>query len=130
MSARHPKRQRLQRWLDTGGPRRVSNHIERCLHCQEVLEKISALDEELVADLQAATSPPEDLRERTKGGVDVRLRNEASFGAFVDLFAIGWDFTRAILDPDLEPDLSPDLTHGDEAHYRSAPADDTDEGAL
>ena len=121
MSARHPKRQRLQRWLDTGEPRRVSHHIERCRHCQEQLEELSALDEELVADLQAATSPPHDLRERTHGGVGVRLHEEAVFGAFIDLFAIGWDFTRAVLDPGLTD------RHG--SHHGQSSADGTDGGA-
>ncbi len=120
MSARHPKPQRLQRWLDTGEPRRVSNHIEGCLDCQALLETLSELDEGLVADLQAATTPPDDLRERTQGGVDVRLRNEAALGAFLDLFAIGWDVTRAILDPE--------LTEGDDAHGAAPSADDTDGG--
>ena len=122
MSARHPKPQRLQRWLDTGEPRRVANHIEGCLHCQELLEALSALDEGLVADLQAATTPPADLRERTQGGVDVRLRNEAAFGSFLDLFTIGWDFTRSILDPE--------LTEGDRTHGTAAPADDIDGGSA
>lgn len=120
MIARHPTRRRLQRWLDTGEPRRVSRHIERCPQCQEQLEELSALDEELVADLQAATDPPEDLRARTYGGVDVRLHNEAVFGAFIDLFAIGWDFTRAVLDPD--------LTDRDDTHHAPAPADGNDGG--
>jgi len=122
MSSRHPKRQRLQRWLDTGETRRVSNHIDRCEHCQEVLEELSALDEGLVADLQAATTPPDDLRERTHGGVDLRLRNEAAFGSLLDLFTIGWDFTRLILDPE--------LTDGDEPHDGSRSADDIDGGTA
>ena len=121
MSARHPKRQRLQRWLDTGGPHRVSRHIERCPQCQEQLEELTALDEELVADLQAATSPPHDLRERTHGGVDVRLHEEAVFGSFIDLFTIGWDFTRSVLDPE--------FTGRGETHHGQAPADETDGGA-
>lgn len=107
MSARHPTRRRLQRWLDTGEPRRLSKHIERCSRCQELLDEVSALDEELVADLQAATRPPEDLTERTHGGVDTRLRNEAVFGAFVDLFAVGFDFVRTILDTDRAPGGEP-----------------------
>lgn len=120
MNARHPTRQRLQRWLGTGEPRRLSKHIERCAHCQEVLDMLSALDEDLVADLQAATNPPVDLRERTHGGVDIRLRNEAAFGAFVDLFAIGFDVARTILDPELTP--------GDDPHEGRAGADESDGG--
>lgn len=132
MNARHPKLQRLQRWLDTGEPCRLSRHIERCVHCQEILEEFSALGEGLVADLQAATSPPVDLKERTHGGVDLRLRNEAALGSLVDLFAIGFDFARTILDLDLDPDLGPgtgpDPTSGDEPHDGELPADQSEGG--
>lgn len=120
MNARHPNRQRLQRWLDTGDTRRVAKHIERCSFCQETMDELSALDEELVAGLQAATSPPADLRERTHGGVDVRLRNEAAAGAFLDLFTLGWDFARTVVDPE--------LTDGDGPHDDADPADHSNGG--
>lgn len=123
MNARHPSRRRLQRWLDTGDSRRVSKHIDQCEDCQEVLEGLSALDFELVADLQAATAPPEDLRERTHGGVDTRLRNEAAIVAFADLFAIGWDVARCVVDPDSES-----VTQGDVAHDASPDADEASGG--
>jgi hypothetical protein len=120
MNARHPNRRRLQRWLETGDTRRVTKHIERCSVCQETMEELSALDEKLVADLQAATSPPADLRERTHGGVDMRLRNEAAVGAFLDLFTLGWDFARTVVDPE--------LTHGDGPHDDTDPADHSNGG--
>ena len=120
MSSRHPNRQQLQRWLDTGETRRVAKHIDACLRCQEVLEETSALDDNLVADLQAATDPPDDLRERTQGGVGLRLRNEAVLGAFLDLFTIGWDVARTVLDPD--------ATVRDEPHEERHAADDIDGG--
>ncbi len=120
MTAQHPSRRRLQRWLDTGESRRVSKHIDNCEDCQEVLEALSALDVELVADLQAATTPPEDLRERTHGGVDSRLRNEAAIVAFADLFAIGWDVARHVVDPTPDSDMG---TDSDAPHDDSLDAD-------
>ncbi len=127
MNARHPSRRRLQRWLDTGESRRVSKHIDECEDCQAVLEDLSALDVELVADLQVATAPPEDLRERTHGGVDSRLRNEAAIAAFADLFAIGWDVLRHVVDPGPDPDSQPG-TQSDAAHDGSRDADETTGG--
>lgn len=121
MTARHPNRRRLQRWLDTGEPRRVAKHIAACVRCQEKLEELTALDEGLVADLQAATTPPEDLTDRTQGGVDARLRNEAALGAFLDLFVIGWDVTRTVLDPE--------TTHGGVPHDEGGTADARGGGA-
>ena len=96
---RHPSRQRLQRWLETGETRRVDAHIADCEHCQAILEELSELDDAVVADLQTAVTPPEDLADRTNTGVDQRLRDEAAAGAFLDLFTIGWDVMRAVLDP-------------------------------
>jgi len=102
MRSRHPSRQRLQRWLETGEPRRVDLHVETCEHCQAVLDELSELDEAVVAELQSAVTPPADLGERTNLGVDDRLRNEAAAGAFMDLFTIGWDVMRHVLDPATE----------------------------
>ena len=112
---RHPSRQRLQRWLETGETRRVDAHIADCEHCQAILEELSELDDAVVADLQTAVTPPDDLTDRTNTGVDQRLRDEAAAGAFLDLFTIGWDVMRAVLDPTTEREPAQD---GDD------PADD------
>ena len=120
MTARHPTRRRLQRWLDTGEPRRVTRHIDTCPQCQAVLEELSALDEDLVAGLQAATAPPADLTDRTHGGVDARLRDQAALGTFLDLFTIGWDVAGAVLEPA--------TTDGETTHGRGEPADPTSGG--
>ncbi len=99
MRSRHPSRQRLERWLKKGETRAVQSHIDSCERCQTILESLSALEEDVVADLQTAIAPPNDLGERTNEGVDERLRNEAAAGAFLDLFAIGWDVMRAVVEP-------------------------------
>ena len=104
MSPRHPSRQRLQRWLETGAPRRVDAHIADCEHCQAILEELSELDDAVVADLQTAVTPPDDLADRTNTGVDERLRDEAAAGALLDLFTIGWDVVRVVLDPATDSD--------------------------
>ncbi len=96
---RHPSRRRLQTWLDSGRPRRIDRHVAECRVCQEDLDELSALDDSTLSDLVAATEPPEDLTDRVADGVDTRLRDEASAAAFADLFTIGWDFMRCIVDP-------------------------------
>lgn len=96
---RHPSRARLQRWLETGATRRVDSHIVECGQCQAILEELSELDEAVVADLETVVTAPADLTDRTNTGVDQRLRNEAAAGALLDLFTIGWDVARVLLDP-------------------------------
>ncbi len=112
--SRHPSRQRLQRWLDTGESRRVDRHVSDCEHCHEALEALTELDVEVVADLQTAIAPPADLNDRTNLGVDDRLRSEAAAGTFADLFLIPWDLVHSILDP---------ATDSDTAHQDDVDAD-------
>ncbi len=123
MTRRHPSRPRLQRWLETGETRRafrrIEQHIESCEVCQATLDEITELDDELVADLQTATTPPEDLTARTNEGVEDRLRNEAAIGVFLDLFTISWDLTRTVLDP---------TTEGEDAHPEPRGSDEFDGG--
>jgi len=131
MISRHPSRQRLQRWLDTGAihrsTRRTERHVDDCQDCQSTLEELTELDEGLVADLQMATAPPADLTTRINEGVDDRLRNAAAIGAFLDLFTIGWDVTRTILDPTNEVAREP-ATEGDITHDTPGSADESDGG--
>lgn len=113
---RHPSRRRLQQWLDGDAPRRVDRHVDGCEHCQALLEELSALDAELVADLHEAVTPPADIVDRTADGVGERLRDEAALGAFLDLFAVGWATTRAIVDPEAQLNQNDaDENDGDQA---------------
>ena len=98
-SRRHPSRRRLQQWLAGDAPRRVDRHVEDCEGCQALLEELSALDDQLVADLHDAVTAPDDLADRTADGVEDRLRDEAALGVFLDLFGVGWATARAIVDP-------------------------------
>ena len=102
MTRHHPSRRQLQHWLAGDASRRVDRHVDECEECQALLEGLSALDDELVADLHEVVTPPADLTDRTTDGVDGRLRDEAALGAFLDLFTISWAVTRAIVDPEAQ----------------------------
>jgi hypothetical protein len=101
---RHPSQQQLQSWLESGGPARVGKHVDACERCMAMLEELSDLDETLVAVLSDALAPPTDVEDRTARQVESRLRNEAAFTAFLDLFTVGWFATKAILDIEEESD--------------------------
>ena len=68
------------------------------------LEELSDLDDSLVADLTDALAPPTDVEDRTARQVESRLRNEAAFTVFLDLFTVGWSATRTILDIEEDSD--------------------------
>ena len=101
---RHPSQQQLQAWLESGAPSRVGKHVDGCERCMAQLEELSDLDDSLVADLTDALAPPTDVEDRTARHVESRLRNEAAFTAFLDLFTVGWSATRTILDIEEDSD--------------------------
>jgi hypothetical protein len=70
-----------------------------------VLEEMSNLDDSIVADLSTALAPPSDVEDRTAHQVERRLRNEAAFTAFLDLFTVGWSATKTILDIEEDSDV-------------------------
>ena len=101
---RHPSQHQLQAWLESGAPWRVGKHVDGCERCMAQLEELSDLDDSLVADLTDALAPPTDVEDRTARQVESRLRNEAAFTAFLDLFTVGWSATRTILDIEEDSD--------------------------
>lgn len=96
---RHPDDAQLARWLDTGKPAKVARHLEGCEECLERVEERTALVGPLVETLDTVSAPPPDMPERTTGGVRSRLAAEEAAGAFVDLFAIPWQFVSVMADP-------------------------------
>ena len=102
--SRHPSQQQLQAWLERGGPTRVGKHVDNCERCMATLEELSDLGDSLVAELTDAFAAPIDVEDRTARQVENRLRNEAAFTAFLDLFTVGWSATKTILDIEEDSD--------------------------
>jgi hypothetical protein len=101
---RHPSNQQLQTWLESGAPARLGKHVDGCERCMALLEELSDLGDTLVAELSDALAAPTDVEDRTARQVESRLRNEAAFTAFLDLFTVGWFATKTILDIEEESD--------------------------
>ena len=94
----------VEAWLERGGPTRVGKHVDNCERCMATLEELSDLGDSLVADLTDAFAAPIDVEDRTARQVENRLRNEAAFTAFLDLFTVGWSATKTILDIEEDSD--------------------------
>ena len=101
---RHPSQAQLQAWLESGEPSRVGKHVDSCERCMALLEELSDLGDSLVAELTDALAAPTDVEDRTARQVESRLRNEAAFTAFLDLFTVGWSATKTILDIEEDSD--------------------------
>lgn len=114
MSSRwiHPSQRRLRTWLETGMPASVGQHVERCEHCADRLERI---DQELRAGRSAATRPldeglstlfdvPTDLGERVVRGLERRAKAEQEIVLLAGLFAVGIDTARLLVVPGDWPD--------------------------
>jgi hypothetical protein len=95
---RHPTDAQLEHWLDRGEPNRVTKHVNDCERCLAALESLSGLDDALVTDLGDALAAPSDIGTRTTQQVERRLRDEAAFTTFLELFTVGWAHTRTVLD--------------------------------
>jgi hypothetical protein len=101
---RHPSQQQLQAWLESGSPARIGKHVDTCERCMATLEELTDLGDSLVAELTDAFAAPTDVEDRTARQVESRLRNEAAFTAFLDLFTVGWSATKTILDIEEDSD--------------------------
>lgn len=112
---RHPTAQQLQAWLDTGDPPKLTRHIDECDRCMTAVEELSNLDDGLVAGLSAAFAVPDDVEDRAAEQVAGRLRDEAAFTAFIELFAIGWSTARTVLDANTPAD-PPSRTSKEDPH--------------
>ena len=102
--SRHPSQQQLQVWLESGETSRVGKHVDGCDRCMALLEELSDLGDSLVAELTDALAAPAGVEDRTARQVENRLRNEAAFTAFLDLFTVGWSATKTILDIEEDSD--------------------------
>jgi hypothetical protein len=101
---RHPSAARLHRWLERGGPNRVGRHVADCERCMAALEEHSNLDDTVVADIAEVLAPPDDVEVRAAEQLERRLRDEDALLVFLDLFAVGWDTTRTILQTEEDSD--------------------------
>ena len=94
----HPTSTELQHWLTSTGDGATGAHVDRCEECQAELERLSGLDDELVADLVTVLSVPRDIEVRTASRVEQRLRDEEAVGVLADLFGLGWSMFRLMTD--------------------------------
>jgi hypothetical protein len=95
---RHPGQHVLNAWLTTGAPARVGRHVDDCEQCLATLERLTSLDDALVAGLGEVVAPPSGIEGRTATAVERRLRDEDALLTFFDLFTSGWATTKVVLD--------------------------------
>ncbi|MGY6501953.1 MAG: hypothetical protein ACXIVQ_13810 [Acidimicrobiales bacterium] len=95
---KHPDDEALVAWLDTGGPARVSRHLDGCDACLERLDALSGLGEPLIDGLGSAGAPPVDLVDRTTARVRDRVVAEEALAFTVELFALPWHVAATLVD--------------------------------
>ena len=99
---RHPSPERLMGWLESGSPDRVGRHIDACETCMATIEDLSELAPALVAHLGTTLAAPGEVELRTARAVDARLRDRAALSVLADLFTVGGEWTRLMLDDEPE----------------------------
>lgn len=136
----HPSNRRLRIWLETGGTRRVTQHVERCDHCADRLERLDQVDRARTAGrgrmpigdaLRTLWVTPDDLTLRVTDGLQSWRDGHQDLELFAELFSVGVDTARLITPPappsvrdDPAPDGDPDQADPDSADPgRRAPGD-------
>ncbi|MCH7788347.1 MAG: hypothetical protein IH940_02785 [Acidobacteria bacterium] len=94
----HPSDEQLRDWLAEDVSASVTAHIERCEACLDRVEGLSDLGDALVGSLKDEWSAPMGIEQRTSSGIESRMRREEAMFGFLDLFAIGGDVFRTVLD--------------------------------
>lgn len=111
----HPRRGRLEEWLDTGADDRVTAHVEHCDRCAGTLEELAAAadhprlapDEELGEAVRDALAPPDDLNERVMRRIAERERANHEVGLIIDIFGISRDAAELMFPPAPPSDEGP-----------------------
>lgn len=111
----HPSSKRLHRWLDTGEPNGVGEHVEGCRRCADRLEEIDeatplTLDgpNPLRQALTELIAPPPDLNDRVLRGVEARGRAEREMMLIAGLFSIGVETAQLLFEPAVAESLGDD----------------------
>lgn len=104
----HPSNRRLRAWLETGGSRRVTQHVEKCEHCVDRLERLDQVDRARTAGrgrmpigdaLRSLWVAPDDLTLRVTDGLQARRDGNQDLELFAELFSVGVDTARLITPP-------------------------------
>ncbi len=99
---RHPSREHLLDWLESGAPDRVTRHVHDCESCMAQLDDLSELEPAVVARLGTTLAAPDEVSARTARAVDRRLRDRGALSVFADLFTVGGEWARIVLNDDPE----------------------------
>lgn len=94
----HPTTQELRRWLESGEPDWVEEHLADCSHCTQILETEAPLPSAVRETLVAVTDPAPDLSERMTDRVAAAARRLDALTTLVELLAVGWRAPLALLD--------------------------------
>lgn len=104
MSRSHPSDQDLIRWTTSGRGRRAEQHALHCGFCEQRLEALTELAPETTARLAAALSPSSKLLDRLTEHLHQRLLNQETLAVLADLFEVGPETSRLLVQPEQEDD--------------------------
>lgn len=87
MRVGHPSLRRLQRWLD-GGEEKLDSHLATCERCADRLESLEMGEGTFRQPLLELLTPPDEVTERLRGGIDERLRAREDLTLISELFGV------------------------------------------
>lgn len=87
MRVGHPSVRRLQRWLD-GLDDDLDRHLATCERCADRLEALESGDTTFKQPLLELLTPPDEVTERLRGGIDERMRSREDLTLITELFGL------------------------------------------
>lgn len=83
----HPSEHDIQRWLDTGKPAGVDQHVSSCDTCAATADRLSG--EPVVERLRKFLAAPEGFEDRVARRVDVALSRWDALETLAGMFTVG-----------------------------------------
>ena len=96
---RHPRKSKLERWLDGEDDTKLANHVANCDRCVSVIEEIGNAEADLpgLGSYSLWLDPEDGYKERVEASAAERLDSREVLGIVGGLFAAGFQSTKILV---------------------------------
>lgn len=92
---KHPSDREIRRWLDSGLPVELDDHIGTCDECTEAADRLSQVG--VLQWMRGFLAAPDGFEERIAARVDASISRWEAIEAMAGLFTIGTETVTLIL---------------------------------
>ena len=92
---RHPSPRQLEAWLSNAAPT-FDAHVATCNRCATKLEELSRPTASVSEALRSMLTPPEDLQQRLRSGIERKLQARQDLHLLAELIGLPWQTAQAL----------------------------------